>query len=138
MYHSYRRERVEDITRVLRGWVFRTAKAIQTGAKGYVPRATSTLARAIGVAFINNGLIGIIAINAPYARYVEGYPEATRRHFHSWEHDPQFRAWARRRGFDTSRAKGGLLVWGYNIPFFRAAISDVRPKAQAELHRLRI
>ena len=137
MYRSYRRDREKDIERAISGWIFRTAKAIQNTARANAPKGVSGDLRRSTKAYCEYP-VSIVSVGAPYAKFVEGWPKPTKRHFHSWEHDYAFRQWARRRGFDTSRAKGGLLTWGYANRFFSKAIATVRPKAQADLRRVRM
>jgi len=137
VYRSYRRERENDIKRAISGWIFRTAKAIQKEARANAPKGVSGYLRLSTKAYYEYP-VSIVSVGEPYAKFVEGWPKPTKRHFHSWEHDYAFRQWARRRGFDTSRDKGGLLTWGYANRFFTKAIATVRPKAQADLSRVKL
>ena len=136
MYRSNRAAVNGNFRKVLGGWIFRTANNIHRNAFMNAPKATGQLRQSMKVYY--EFPQAAVSINAPYARYVEGYPVVTKRHFHSWADDPSFRAWARRRGFDTSKEKGGLLTWGYNIPFLRSAVNTVKPQAMMELRSLRI
>lgn len=136
MYKSYKKQRIEEIEKKLKGWMFRTARGIQTYAQRKAPRFTGLLARGIKtyLAFP----ITTVAVNIKYAKFVEGCPKATKRHFVSWVGNPSFERWARRvYGADTSKP-GGLLVWGYATNFFSGAIKVVTPKAKLELRSLRI
>ena len=136
MYRSYRNERINDIKQALTRWMNYTCLSIESGAKINVPRYTGSLARSIRshVEFPTS----TVAINQPYAKFVEGHPQVTRRHFVSWRNNPSFERWARRKyGADTSRP-GGLLVWGYATKFFSKAIATAKPKAMMALRNLKI
>lgn len=137
MYKSYGKERKQDMKSAISGWIFRTAKGIEGAAKRGAPRGVTGDTRR-GIKAFCKFPTSIVAVNAPHAKFIEGYPKITRRHFHSWEHDYAFRQWARRRGFDTTRDKGGLLTWGYRIPFFGDAIKAIRPKAMMDLRRVKL
>ncbi|HEC88459.1 MAG TPA: hypothetical protein ENI52_03990 [Thermoplasmata archaeon] len=137
MYRSYRRDRERNIEKALCGWIFRTAQGIERIARNNAPRGVTGDLRRSTKAFLQYP-VSTVSIGARYAKFVEGFPQPTRRHFHSWEHDYGFRKWAQRRGFDTSRIQGGLLVWGYATKFFQKAIETIKPKAEADLRRCRI
>lgn len=136
MYRSYRKKAEKRIEKVIGGWMYRTIRGIEGQAKKLAPVGMGTMRRTIRAYF--NWPVSTVVVNVPYARFVEGYPKITRKHFHSWRNDPTFRNWARRRGFDTSQAGGGLLTWGYKKPFFSNAVTLITPRAMADLRRLRI
>lgn len=140
-YTSFLTQRERQLKSVLTGFLVRCCAVVERKAKTWAPAATGTLRKSIYkvVAFP----IGSVIVNAPYAKYVEGVddqgnPRVYYRHFHSWKEDPLFRAWARRRGFDTENPSGGLWVWGYNIPFMRGAMKESIPQLTAELGRLKL
>lgn len=135
MYRSYHREREQERNTALRAWVWRTSRLLQGEAQRRAPRSTGLLAKSIQ-AFLS-WPTSVVSVNVPYARFVEGYPVATRRHFVSWHRHPSMERWARRHGFDTRRkdgsvSKGGLWVWGYATKFFDQAIALVRVIAAAD------
>jgi len=134
MYKSYRRQRQQDIENALKGWVFKTTKDIERQAKHLVPKATGKLGQSIRS--VLDFPISVVGLMSKYGRFVEGYPKATKRHFVPFDRYPAFAAWARRRGFNTTR--GGLLVWGYATKFFSNAVDIIRPKAMAALRRLKL
>jgi hypothetical protein len=140
-YISYQPQRMAELNGNLTRWVHTTAKMIEGEAKRRAPAFSGTMRKAI-ISFLGFP-VATVAIQAPYAPFVEGMDELgnrviTRKHFVSWVGNPMFEAWARRKyGADTSKP-GGLLVWGYNVPFFTDAINDVTPKAQALAMRLSI
>lgn len=136
MYRSYRNEREQDIKNALTRWMNFTCLSIEGEAKRNVPRYTGGLGRSI--ASYVEFPVSTVAINNAYAKYVEGYPQATRKHFVSWTHNASFERWARRKyGADTSRP-GGLLVWGYATNFFSNAVKTVEPRAMLALRRISI
>jgi hypothetical protein len=136
MYRSYRNERIQDIKNALTRWMNYTCLSIEGDAKHNAPRYTGDLARSVK-SYVEFP-VSTVAINQPYAKYVEGYPVTTRRHFVSWRNNPSFERWARRKyGADTSRP-GGLLVWGYATKFFSNAIDSTKPKAMLALRNLKI
>jgi hypothetical protein len=137
LYRSYRTQREQDIKKSVRGWIFRTAKGIRQEARQLAPKGVSGALRRTIHAYLDYP-VSVVTTLMPYAKYVQGYPRVTRRHFHSWEKNYGFRQWARRRGFDTSNPKGGLLTWGYNVPFFTGAIDKMTPRAMMDLRRLHL
>lgn len=120
-YISYLTARQAEFNTKLSRWVSSVCFEIKRSASKKAPRATGEMGRKIIVLLL--GLIGYVTADSPYAKFVEGFHGATRRHFHSWNRDYQFRAWARRKGFDTSK-DGGLLVWGYRMPFFSEGVKS--------------
>lgn len=135
MYRSYRRERENDIRRSISGWIFRTAKGIETNAKRLAPRGASNMLMKSIMTYLEYPE-AVVAVGMSYAHFVEGYPKITRRHFTPWTVSYMFRRWGTQRGFDTS--SGGLMTWGYRIPFFSDAIKIITPRAMAQLRSLRI
>lgn len=120
-YISYLPARQAELNAKLSRWVSSVCFEIKRSASKKAPRATGEMGRKIIVLLL--GLIGYVTADSPYAKFVEGFHGATRRHFHSWNRDYQFRAWARRKGFDTSK-DGGLMVWGYRMPFFSEGVKS--------------
>ena len=135
MYRSYRKEREQDIKNVLLRWMGYTCASIERNAKQYVPKGATGLLRKSIKSFVEFP-VSIVCIGEHYAHFVEGIPRIVRRHFLGWRGHPSFTRWGRQRGYDTSR--GGLLVWGYAIPFFKKSIDAAIPAAMAALRRLRI
>jgi hypothetical protein len=138
IYKSYRPERIGDITRHLKAWVIRNARAVQRQAQMNAPRSTGLMAKTISV--VPTFPKAYVATNVPYSWFVEGYPQTTRRHFVPWDKYPAMERWARRHGFKTRRkdgsvSRGGLMVWGYATKFFQNAVNQVRPQAMQELQR---
>lgn len=134
-YISHLPIRQVEINLKLTRWVSSVCFEIKRQASRKAPRATGDLGRKIIVILL--GLIGYVTADSPYAKFVEGFYGATRKHFHSWNRDYEFRAWARRKGFDTSK-DGGLLVWGYKVPFFSEGVKAGIVFGYALAKRLRI
>lgn len=134
MYRSYLPERLGDIRRVLTGWMTRTCMTMKGAAVKEVPRATGITAKT--VQYYIDFPVSTVLVNTPYAKFIEGFPQITRRHFVPFTY-PAMERWARRKGFDTSKG-GGLWTWGYNIPFMQKALDQTTPIARADAQRLRI
>lgn len=126
----YGEEVMQELCRRMTQVTVKIGKYIGGQAKRYATRANGTMGKSIKTTVIGFGLnpAVIISVNVPYARFVEGFPQTTRKHFVSFRGKSLFEAWGRRHGFKTTNKSGqitgGLLTWGYSLPFFRPAIED--------------
>jgi hypothetical protein len=154
-YEWHGEEAKKSIRQLLINWLDRSTQTIVDKAKQLAPVSEGRLRSSLGKYVDKDNLMGYAGIMqaistqaqlakhggkmADYALWIE---MGTPRHFapyHKWgtgEETPLAR-WARRHGFKVPERGGGLLVWGYNIPFMSKALDTAQSQIVSELERLR-
>lgn len=153
-YEWHGEEAKQRIRDLLIGWLKRSTRIISESAKSRVPVDTGLLRSSIGNYIDIETLIGYAGIMqapsttgelakfggkmADYALWIE---RGTPRHFAPYHTlggaETPLARWARGHGFSVPDRGGGLLVWGYKIPFMSFSKDAAMPKIRAEFEKLR-
>jgi hypothetical protein len=110
----------------------------RTSAEGPGGRSDGHLANSIVVSGLRSTptLISVrVGPGVAYARYVEGYPQAPRRHFLSFKTAPDLMRWLLKHNVDVPPNAKGWMVGGPRsvTPFMRPAADEIAPKLIPQL-----